>query len=223
MGAKTIQDTRRKEIIAAARDLFSRKGYHGTAMPEIAQAAGISTGLIYYIFPSKEDILVACCEEGAALHFDLFKRAAAIADPLKRFDFIVRELYTALDLGSRRLIIIYRDISTLKREKRQLILPDIKQLDHLFLELIQEGQQKGVFSRTIPHPQILAANVLSLGHQWALQKTWRFAPEIDLETYISTQLEYFHTQLLSKTGHEENPDNEGQSAEISLSDHHSSL
>lgn len=214
MGAKAIQDTRRKEIIAAARDLFSRKGYHGTAMPEIAQAAGISTGLIYYFFPSKEDILVACCEEGAALHVDLFKRASAIADPLKRFDFIVRELYAALDQGSKPLIIVYRDIATLKREKRQLILSGIKQLDHLFLELIQEGQQKGVFARTITHPHVLAANVLSLGHQWALQKTWRFAPEIDLETYISAQLDYFHTQLLCNI----EPASQVQQAEISLSD-----
>jgi Bacterial regulatory proteins, tetR family len=52
MGAKTIRDTRREEITSAARDLFSRKDFHGTTMPDIARAAGISTGLIYYIFPS---------------------------------------------------------------------------------------------------------------------------------------------------------------------------
>ncbi|GHO49144.1 TetR/AcrR family transcriptional regulator [Ktedonospora formicarum] len=197
MGAKAIRDTRRGEIIAAAQDLFSRKGYHGTSMPEIAQAAGISTGLIYYIFPSKEDILVALCEEGAALHNNLFKRASAIVNPLERFDFIVRKLYTGLDKGSKHLIIMYRDTSTLKREKRQRILPIITQLDQLFLELIQEGQEKGVFSQDIPHPHVLAANVVSLGHQWALQKTWRFAPTVDLETYITAQLNYFHTLLLN--------------------------
>lgn len=219
MGAKTIHDTRRAEIITAARELFSRKGYHGTAMPEIAQAAGISTGLIYYFFPSKEDILVACCEEGAELHRDLFKRASAIADPLQRFDFIVRKLYTALDKGSKLLIILYRDVSTLKSERRQRILPTITQLDALFLELIQEGQQQGIFSRHIANPHVLAANVVSLGHQWALQKTWRFAPEIDLETYISAQLDYFHRQLLARTEYEEVSDNEGQIGETSPPDH----
>lgn len=213
MGAKAIRDTRREEIIAAAQDLFSRKGYHGTSMPEIAQAAGISTGLIYYIFPSKEDILVALCEEGAALHHNLFKRASAIADPLARFDFIVRKLYTGLDKGSKHLIIMYRDTSTLKREKRQRILPIITQLDQLFLELIQEGQQKGVFSSDIPHPEVLAANVVSLGHQWALQKTWRFMPAVDLETYITAQLDYFHTLLLNKGRQAD----EGQSTETSAS------
>src|SRR5579859_3707270 len=99
MSARTIRDIRREELVNAARDLFSRKGFHGTSMPDIAQAAGISTGLIYYIFPSKEDILLACSEEVAALHLDLFHQASHIADPLVRFDFIVRALYVSLDRG----------------------------------------------------------------------------------------------------------------------------
>lgn len=198
MSTKTVRDTRREEIIVAARDLFSRKGYHGTSMPDIARAAGISTGLIYYIFPSKEEILLALCEEIAALHLDLFQQANDIADPLKRFDFIVRELYTSLDRGSELLIIMYRDSSTLPRETRQRILAMIKNLDNRFLELIEEGQRAEVFASDIPEPRLLAANVLGLGHLWGLHKTWHFAPEIDLEAYISTQLAYFHAQLLRK-------------------------
>lgn len=199
MSTKTIRDIRREEIIAAARDLFSRKGFHGTSMPDIAQAAGISTGLIYYIFPSKEDILLACCEEVAALHFDLFSQANHLADPLERFDYIVRELYTSLDRGSKRLIIMYRDSSTLPRETRQRILSMIKNLDNRFLELIEEGQRLGIFRQDIPELRILAANVLGLGHLWALHKTWHFEPEVDLETYLSSQLNYFHAQLLPRT------------------------
>src|SRR6266702_7715730 len=111
MRAKTIRDTRRKEIITAARDLFSRKGFHGTTMPDIAHAAGISTGLIYYIFPSKEDILLACCEDTANSHLNIFERTQNIEDPLERFDAIVYELYTMLDRESKSLIIVYKDIS----------------------------------------------------------------------------------------------------------------
>ncbi len=199
MSEKTTRDTRREEIINAARDLFSRKGFHGTSMPDIAHTAGISTGLIYYIFPSKEDILLACCEEVAILHLDLFNEANHIANPLERFDYIVRELYTSLDEGSKRLIIMYRDSSTLPRETRRRILSMIKNLDSRFLALFEEGQQAGVFRPDIKEPRILAANVLGLAHLWALHKTWHFEPEITLETYISAQLDYFHAQLLPKT------------------------
>src|SRR5690242_14086571 len=103
MGEKTIRDTRREEIIIAARDLFSRKGYHGTSMPDIARAAGISTGLIYYVFPSKEEILVACSQRILDLHLGYFQETSEIADPLERFDYIVRELYRSLDKGSKML------------------------------------------------------------------------------------------------------------------------
>ena len=89
MSTKTIRDTRRAEILAAAQNLFSRNGYHGTSIPDIARAAGISTGLIYYNFPSKEEILLACYEEIAALHLDLFHPTEEATDFLKHFDFIV--------------------------------------------------------------------------------------------------------------------------------------
>ncbi len=198
MGTKTIRNVRREEIIVVARDLFSRKGYHGTTMPDIARAAGISTGLIYYVFPDKEHILLACCEDIANLHLDLFNQVSDIAHPLDRFDFIVRALYTSLDSGSKRLIIMYRDISTIPRETRQRVFEMIKELDSRFLALFEEGQRLGVFVPHIADARILAANVLSLGHAWALQKTWHFAPEITLEHYISAQLDYFHAQLLGQ-------------------------
>src|ERR1700730_908424 len=196
MSAKLARELRREEITTAARDLFSRKGFHGTSMPDIARAAGISTGLIYYFFPSKEDILLACCQEVATLHLDFFAQTVEIANPLERFDIIVRELYKDLDNSSKRILIMYRDSSILPREARQGMLSMIKNLDKHFLMLFEEGQRAGIFRADIPEPRVLAANVLSLGHLWALQKTWHFAPEIDLETYISAQLAYFHSQLL---------------------------
>ena len=203
MGEKTIRDTRREEIITAARDLFSRKGYHGTSMPDIARAAGISTGLIYYVFPSKEEILVACSQRVLDLHLGFFQETSDIADPLARFDYIFRELYRSLDSGSKMLIIMYRDSSTFPRDARLRILALIKHLDQRFLELFQEGQKTGVFAPDIPQLPILATNVLGLAHLWALNKTWHFEPEVDLETYISAQLAYFHAQLLPPTGSRE--------------------
>jgi AcrR family transcriptional regulator len=212
MGAKLAREIRREEITRAARDLFSRKGFHGTNVPEIARAAGISTGLIYHIFPSKEDILLACCREVATLHLDLFAQTVDIANPLERFDFIVRELYKDLDSSSKRILIMYRDSSTLPRETRQGILSMIKNLDKHFLELFEEGQRAGVFRRDIAQPRVLAANVLGLGHLWALQKTWHFAPEIDLETYTSAQIAYFHAQLLPVAKDNDQPGSDGAQA-----------
>ncbi|MBK9034860.1 MAG: TetR/AcrR family transcriptional regulator [Myxococcales bacterium] len=40
-------------ILAAALRLFVDRGFHGTAVPELARAAGVAAGTIYHYFPGK--------------------------------------------------------------------------------------------------------------------------------------------------------------------------
>jgi AcrR family transcriptional regulator len=42
-----------------ARDVFLQKGYHGTKIEDIAEAAGVSRASFYTYFPSKRDVLLA--------------------------------------------------------------------------------------------------------------------------------------------------------------------
>ena len=44
-------------IMQAALELFGHHGYHSTSISKIAQEAGVSKGLIYNYFESKEDLL----------------------------------------------------------------------------------------------------------------------------------------------------------------------
>jgi len=46
----------RERIIKAARKAFAERGHDGVSMSEIAQIAGVKKALIYYYFPSKEDL-----------------------------------------------------------------------------------------------------------------------------------------------------------------------
>lgn len=47
---------RKKEILAAATNLFARKGYRETTLEDIAAEAEFGTGTLYNYFASKEDI-----------------------------------------------------------------------------------------------------------------------------------------------------------------------
>ena len=47
----------RETIAGAAHRLFAERGYHATTLPDIAEAADVSTRTIFAYFPSKEDIL----------------------------------------------------------------------------------------------------------------------------------------------------------------------
>lgn len=48
---------KREAIVAAALALFVERGFYGTAVPEIAERAGVGAGTIYRYFESKEDLV----------------------------------------------------------------------------------------------------------------------------------------------------------------------
>lgn len=50
-------ETRRDELLAAAVRVFARKGFHGCRVSDIAEEAGVSHGLVYHYFASKDDVL----------------------------------------------------------------------------------------------------------------------------------------------------------------------
>jgi len=51
-----IRDERREQIMSAALNVFARRGIIGTKMSMIAAEAGISHGLLYHYFKSKEEL-----------------------------------------------------------------------------------------------------------------------------------------------------------------------
>ena len=52
-----IKDQRRKEILEVSLRLFANRGYESTSIAQISREAGISKGLIYNYFKSKEELL----------------------------------------------------------------------------------------------------------------------------------------------------------------------
>jgi AcrR family transcriptional regulator len=70
-------EDRRTAILDAALEVFSRRGYNGASIDDIAQAAGISKALIYEHFPSKKDLHVSLLERHTQ---EIFLRLAQTAD-----------------------------------------------------------------------------------------------------------------------------------------------
>jgi AcrR family transcriptional regulator len=53
------KSSRQEQILKAALEVFSRKGYAAATIPEIARAAGVAAGTIYIYYPSKRELFVA--------------------------------------------------------------------------------------------------------------------------------------------------------------------
>ncbi len=55
---RKVKDERREQILSAALMLFSSKGLSATRITDISAKTGISQGLIYHYFKSKEEIFI---------------------------------------------------------------------------------------------------------------------------------------------------------------------
>lgn len=62
MKSRLSGEERRQQIVEAAIDLFSRRGFRGTTTREIAEAAGISEAMIFKHFSTKRELYSAIIE-----------------------------------------------------------------------------------------------------------------------------------------------------------------
>ena len=62
-GTRLPRDQRRIQLLDAANEVFTSKGYHAAAMDDIADAAGVSKPVLYQHFPSKLDLYLALLDQ----------------------------------------------------------------------------------------------------------------------------------------------------------------
>ncbi len=86
---------KREVILNAALELFAERGFHGTAVPLVAERAGVGAGTIYRYFESKEALVNALYQkwkgEVASRVYTNFPQAA---DARSQFSAIWRRLAT---------------------------------------------------------------------------------------------------------------------------------
>jgi AcrR family transcriptional regulator len=57
-----VSEERRSQIIESAIKVFAREGFAKTRMDDVAAEAGLSKGLLYWYFKSKEEIIIAIAD-----------------------------------------------------------------------------------------------------------------------------------------------------------------
>lgn len=78
---------RRAQVLAAAAREFSAKGYEASSLRDIAAAAGVLAGSIYYHFQSKDDLFATVHAEGfRQLHEALDRALVDLTDPWARLE-----------------------------------------------------------------------------------------------------------------------------------------
>jgi AcrR family transcriptional regulator len=101
------------QILKAALNLFSRVGYHGASMRDIALGAKVSTGNVYHQFPDKETIFQTLLEEywetlaRPDLPFNKALAEGAFPDDLEK---LARAVRATVDQNRKYVALIYVDV-----------------------------------------------------------------------------------------------------------------
>jgi TetR/AcrR family fatty acid metabolism transcriptional regulator len=94
---------RQRVILEAAIRAFSRQGYHGCTVAQVAREAGIADGTLYLYFHGKEDLLISAFRfvlEGLLARLDA--ATATATDPIARLRLLV-ELHLGMMEDDRDL------------------------------------------------------------------------------------------------------------------------
>ncbi len=67
-----IRESKRSQIIEAAIECFAKRGYHAVSISELAEYAGISKGLMYNYFKSKDELLKNIFTEILSIMMQMF-------------------------------------------------------------------------------------------------------------------------------------------------------
>jgi AcrR family transcriptional regulator len=149
----------RKKIMEAGLVLFAQKGFALTSIKDIAEAAGISTGLIYRHFSSKEDLfnsLIANTIEELNKFIQILDSYDSPKQAIVEMTAsLIGDIHFSNEL-SRYFLIVIR--SMLEEEVLSQIDEFRKSILSLYdktKDLIKEGQKRGEFKQGNPYKYTL--------------------------------------------------------------------
>lgn len=158
----------RDQILNAAAQIFSQKGYHGTSMQDIALAVKLQKGSLYYHVSSKQEILLDLLNRALDILIERVNLAIMEADnPQDRLRNAMSTYIKSLIEYQDLAVVLLLEHRSLEPELQSRHLPKRDQFEDIWRDLIIQGKEKGSFS--CEHPS-LSARALLGAMNWIV--TW---------------------------------------------------
>jgi AcrR family transcriptional regulator len=187
---------KQKRIIKAATKIFARKGFHQAKMDEIALAAKVAKGTLYYNYASKSKLFAATVTVGMEEIMDKISRELESDLPFMEHFRLLLSNTIRIYLKNKEVIRIY--VNELSSGIDADALAEIKKVRRRFIRFITDtleaGQEKGYLK---PLHRQISATVL-VGMVDALCNN-QLGPEenYDLEQILETVIPILSTGMLN--------------------------
>jgi AcrR family transcriptional regulator len=164
---KSAYSAKQLQLMDTAELLFSRKGFEGTSVRDIAEEAGINTAMISYYFGSKEKLMEAIFERRS---LNIKEKVDALIkddnlDPLEKVYALLDEyIDKILQRKTFHRILLCEQVIN----QSPTILEMLSKLKYRntasINELIRIGQRKGAFKKHVDIPMIMNTLIGTISH-----------------------------------------------------------
>ncbi len=148
----------KEKILDAGQHLFAEKGFEGTSVRALAQAAGVNIAMISYYFGNKESLFEAIVERKTAYTRQRLEEVShqTTASPVEKLDFVI-DYYVDLILSNRKFhLMLYRELTLAQRKDFHDHILDILQKNWRELQgILLEGQDKKSFKQDIDTDMVI--------------------------------------------------------------------
>ena len=152
------EQARRAQILSAARRCFIENGYHPTRMDDIAKAAGLSKGGVYFHFKSKQEVFNSLVDEEFAQSMAFLQQVhegdRPIREKMQRIGSHFLEYFQQAP-EAPRFFVVMGEMALRDAEVTQKLV----QMQTLFIaevtKLVEQGIAEGIF-RSVDPPAVAA-------------------------------------------------------------------
>jgi len=182
-------------IFQAAVEVFAECGFDQAKMDDIAQAAGVAKGTIYYHFKSKEELFSGLMNEGIEKLIDCGRRNIEMHEsPLAQLKALTEaHLQFFVHNGKLAKLLLNEVFGT--KERQQLFRMKIREYLQLIETVLRAGVEKGELD--VPHPTEMASSIFGAASVMALQKIYSLEElrEEEIERSVPVMLQTLHHLL----------------------------
>lgn len=165
------KERRRAELMAAGRRVFAEHGFQAATMADVARAAGVSYGVVYWYFDSKDELfhaLMAAEEDALRGRIEAAVAAAPAGDLRGGMRAAVAATFAFFADDREAATLLFRDASLLGAAfEKHLFSIYGRFLDDL-TGILQDSQDRGAVRRA--PPRLVAFSVASLVTAVALRR-----------------------------------------------------
>lgn len=195
LGKAVARDlSRDEEILKIAVGVVWRKGFAGTKLSDIAEAAGIVKGSLYHYFDSKEEIYERLVRNVRVL-FEMDAAQDSQGTGLERMEVFLREQLAVILAHPMEIALLTRDLVRMRGPTGDWAREGPKKQYALLRKLLLQGQKEG--SVRVTDPDMAASMILGvLAH---VPNWYRPAEQTDTAALIDEIVEFVLVGLVGPT------------------------